>query len=455
LPKVPLDKPLDAALDLPDFPLAGLTSFTDAVGRAGGLLRANLQAKGTLAMPDPTGVIELKHASFSIASLAQPFSDVDARFELAPDKLVIRKLSARDRSGKLSLVGYARYNPTRGGEAELHLSADKFPIRQQGSIVGELTTRAVVEGKIDAQQKMAISVDLKEGRIWLTGEGGNQVQGLDEHPDIRFDTDRPERGVNEPEPKSETDLTLTLLRIKSDRDLWLMHEDFAVQVGVDMKLTSDEAGVALRGEATITRGDLNLLGKPFRIERGAVRFTGDVPPDPELDLRAKHTTHQGDILIVQIQGRASAPQIVFSGAANNAGEAATLLSGIGAAGAETNAARDAANFAASLTAGLLAVSARRRFGDWVPMLGLESNAQGTPSGARAGFDASRLIPKFMRGFARGMFVEGKVGARSDNQQGGVGVGVGVRLEVALPRDFMTSMGYGPGTVWSTDFYWSP
>jgi hypothetical protein len=101
----------------------------------------------------------------------------------------------------------------------------------------------------------------------------------------------------------------------------------------------------------------------------------------------------------------------------------------------------------------LAVSARRRFGDWVPMLAVESNAQGTPSGARAGFDASRLIPKFMRGFARGMFVEGVVGTRSDTPQRGVGVGV--RVEVALPRDFMTSMGYGPGTVWSTDVYWSP
>jgi hypothetical protein len=278
------------------------------------------------------------------------------------------------------------------------------------------------------------------------------VQELDEHPDIRFDTDQLALAQG-PTSEPESELTLALLRIRSERDLWLMHDDFAVQVGVDMRLTSEEAGFTMGGEASITRGDLNLLGKPFRIDRGAVRFTGDVPPDPELDLKAKHTTRQGKTLIVQIQGRASAPQIVFSGAANNAGEAAALLSGIGASGAESKAKSDVAGFAAGLTAGLLAVSARRRFGDWVPMLAVESNAQGAPSGARAGFDASRLIPKFLQGFARGMFVEGVVGTRSDTAQRGVGVGV--RVEVALPRDFMTSMGYGPGTVWSTDVYWSP
>jgi autotransporter translocation and assembly factor TamB len=455
LPTVPLDQPFSAALDLPDFPLAGLASFTDAVGRVGGRLRANVQLGGTLRSPDPAGVIELKDAAFAVASLAQPFSGVDARFELAPDKVVIRKLKARDRAGKLGLVGYASYNEARGGAAEVHLSADKFPIRQQGSIIGELTTRAVLEAKIDPEQKMSLDLNLKEGRIWLTGKGGRQVQELDEHPDVRFDTDRTQELVDEAMPASESGPTLVLFRIRSSKDLWLMHEDFAVQVGVDMKLTTGEEGVTLGGEANITRGDLNLLGKPFRLERGAIRFTGDVPPDPELDLKAKHTTRQGQTLIVQIQGRASEPQIVFSGAASNAGEAAALLTGIGSSSADSKAKGDAANFAAGLTAGLLAVSARRRFGDWVPMLAIESNAQGGPSGARAGFDASRLIPEFMRGFARGMFVEGVVGSRSGTPQGGSGVGVGVRVEVALPRDFMTAMGYGPGTVWSTDVYWSP
>jgi translocation and assembly module TamB len=250
-------------------------------------------------------------------------------------------------------------------------------------------------------------------------------------------------------------LTLSQLRIRSDRGLWLQHEDFSVQVGVDIQLTSDEQGVALTGEAKLVRGELALLGKPFDIKKGAVRFTGDVPPDPELDITAKHKLRNGQELAVQVQGRASAPQIVFSGAASNAGEAAMLLTGGGSrssSGASGNAARDAANFASGLTAGLLAVSARRKFGSWVPMLAIENSASGTPSGARAGFDATSLIPKFMQGFARSMYVEGVVGSRAESTSR---TGFGVRVELALPQDFVTALGYGPGTTWSTDVYWSP
>ena len=50
------------------------------------------------------------------------------------------------------------------------------------------------------------------------------------------------------------------------------------------------------------------------------------------------------------------------------------------------------------------------------------------------------------------YVEGIIGQTSER---GGSVGVGVRLEVALPRDFITTLGYGPGPGWSTDVAWSP
>jgi autotransporter translocation and assembly factor TamB len=455
-PTVASAAPLSAALSLPEFPLSGLTSFTGAVGRAGGTLRADLKLAGTLSAPEPSGYLELHDAAFSIAALAQPFSHVNGRFELSKNKLTIQKLSATDRSGKLSLKGYARYAPGQRGDARVYLSVDKFPLRQQGSIVGELSTRAEIEGKLAPSGALELDLELREGRIWLTGEGGRQVQALDDHPDVRIDQER-ELAAAESAAEEVSSVSLSKLRIHSDRGLWLQHEDFAVQVGVDIQLNSDAQGVALTGEAKLVRGELALLGKPFDIKKGAVRFTGDVPPDPELDITAKHKMRNGQELAVQVQGRASAPQIVFSGAASNAGEAALLLTGAGAGGggggkAGSNAARDAANFASGLTAGLLAVSARRKFGNWVPMLAIENNASGVPSGARAGFDASNLIPKFMQGFAKSMYVEGVVGSRVESS---ARTGFGVRVELALPQDFVTALGYGPGTTWSTDVYWSP
>ena len=106
-------------LKLPAFPVSGLLAFTDAIGRPRGQVTADLHLRGTILTPKPQGVIELHDAAFSLAALAQPFSDVDGRFELAPDKLIIRSLKARDRSGKLAVVGYARYSPSNGGQTEV------------------------------------------------------------------------------------------------------------------------------------------------------------------------------------------------------------------------------------------------------------------------------------------------------------------------------------------------
>ncbi len=126
--------------------------------------------------------------------------------------------------------------------------------------------------------------------------------------------------------------------------------------------------------------------------------------------------------------------------------AVMVLSGRSNAGAEAQAQADAAGFAASVTAGLLSVTARRELGDWVPMLRVETGPRRKPCARAAGFDASRLIPPFLDGIAKGAYVEGIVGSTRPNGTStrGSSVGLGVRLELSFPKDLVTSMGYGPG-----------
>jgi hypothetical protein len=99
----------------------------------------------------------------------------------------------------------------------------------------------------------------------------------------------------------------------------------------------------------------------------------------------------------------------------------------------------------------LALNARGRLASPRVTFRVESDRGGV-TGATAGFDATGLVPAFMEGFARGVYIEGMVGRRGDAQA--QDLGIGVQVEVALPRDFIASMSYGPGTTWSTDLYWS-
>lgn len=456
VPEFVQTQPLNARLHFKNLPLENVLSFTSAIGRPSGRLDANLTLGGTLENPVPGGFVDIHDAGFTIASLAQPLRDVNGRFALKGQKLTITDVRAKDRDGELKLEGYASLFSNGRGDGGIFVEAKKFPLRQQGSVVGQLTTRVQVSAQLAEDKQVSVTARILEGRVWLTGERGVDVQPLEAHPHVRMAEDL-ERANSAPETSGETEQTYGLRRLAltSERDVWLMHEDFSVQVGVDLELEREPQGMKLSGEAALRRGELALLGKPFRLEKGAIRFTGDIPADPELDLKARHDLRTGEALLVHVTGRASAPQLAFSGAATNAGEAAYVLSGARSkSNASNQAQNDAAAFAASVTAGLLSVAARREFGDWVPMITIENDERtGSPGRARAGFDASNLIPPWLSGFARGAYVEGIVG--SGESSGSKRMGLGVRLELSLPRDFITSMGYGPGATWSTDVAWAP
>jgi len=62
---------------------------------------------------------------------------------------------------------------------------------------------------------------------------------------------------------------------------------------------------ALFGEATLVDGTYRVLGRPVELSRGTMRFEGESPPDPSLDLVARPSFGPA----IRITGRASRPQI--------------------------------------------------------------------------------------------------------------------------------------------------
>lgn len=451
-PGVVLTEPVSARFQASDLSIAPLVQFTQAVGRPSGKLSADIQLAGSLRKPQPKGTLSLEGLSFTLASLAQPIRNLRGRIEFAGDTVTLHDVSTQDRSGKLYLNGNAKLLPDGSANAKLDMRAEDMPVRRQGQIVGKATLGADLMARLDQSAKLVVDAAVRYATLQFSGTTGKSVQALDAHPDIRFAG----------EPAEETTIhivdkpsgfELLSFEVKSEKDIMLQHRDFSVQVGLDLALKNVHGEEKLVGEARITRGNLKLLGKSFNIQRGSVRFTEE-SSEPELDLRATFEPPGGGTpLNVQVSGRASNPALNFSGAADTPEQAFAIMSGLGTAEAAANAQADVNAFGLSLTAGLLSMTARQQLGGWVPTVSVGSNSRGQASQARAGFDASKMIPHFLRGFARGAYVEGIVG---QTQQGGGGsVGVGVRLELALPRSIVTTFTYGPGTNWSADVAWSP
>jgi hypothetical protein len=109
-----------------------------------------------------------------------------------------------------------------------------------------------------------------------------------------------------------------------------------------------------------------------------------------------------------------------------------------------------------MMAGVMAMSARRELGDAMPILMIEPGDTMEGSRVRAGFELDKLVPGFLEGVIRGVYVEGIfAGGSEDESESSGGVQGGVLLELYLPHDFVTSGQYGPGETWSLDLGWEP
>ena len=101
-------------------------------------------------------------------------------------------------------------------------------------------------------------------------------------------------------------------------DLKLAGNDLRVEgLGIDSRWRTDlqVGGFAdaprFTGRADLVRGDYDFAGRNFRLEHGIIRFRGESPPDPQLDIRAEAQV-QGLDARVLVQGTGLRPEITFA-----------------------------------------------------------------------------------------------------------------------------------------------
>ncbi len=79
----------------------------------------------------------------------------------------------------------------------------------------------------------------------------------------------------------------------------------------DLKIGGSVDAPRFNGRADLIRGDYEFAGRNFRLERGVIRFRGESPPDPLLDIRAEAQVQGLDASIL-VGGTGLRPEIRFA-----------------------------------------------------------------------------------------------------------------------------------------------
>src|SRR3546814_7681920 len=79
----------------------------------------------------------------------------------------------------------------------------------------------------------------------------------------------------------------------------------------DLQIGGAPDNPAITGRADLIRGDYEFAGREFELDRGIIRFAGEVPANPALDISA-NASETGLNATIHVTGNAQKPEISFT-----------------------------------------------------------------------------------------------------------------------------------------------
>ena len=442
-------------------PLDMFLTFVPGIERVSGTLDGRVAATGSFTEPQLEGQVELSNGGLDVVGMGQRLEQARGDLLFSGDRVLLRDVSVSDGEGRASVSGELQLAGVIPKKASLRLTADDFPVRQEGSILATLNGHAALEVDI-LPERLEGELLVGNLNVLLSETSTRNTQALTPHHDITVVGERFERADDEtPYP--------IFLTVRAPEPLWVRGQDFSARVTANLGVQYTNPSFRVTGDMDIDRGFFEVFGKRFDVRQGAMGFDGGADLDPQVQLVAVHTLRDqsGDTVTVTASGRLSRPQIDFSTSVDGCSDEGQIIALLVSGSCQlldhsnstaTSGGAQAAEFLQGLAFGVLTLSLREELGQYFPVIVVESGQRGLGgTRIRAGFDARDLLPEVVRRVVTGAYIEGSVdiaGANPDGSQRQA-PDVAFLMELRFPRDIVTTGQITINGAWGLDLTWEP
>jgi hypothetical protein len=269
-------------------------------GGAAGRLDADVKIRGLdFATMDITGTLALRNG----------------RIPLAPNVGTLRRasidLSIKNRIAQLTLDGRLGGGTVKatgstsldGGSGEIALTLRKVsPI---GAVEPDIDADITIKLKRQAMTWIA-DIDVRNGKMVVPKTRQEPLAPAGAPPDMVFITGekitrRPLDKAPPAQPTLIANIKIGPTRVES--------EEVRGVIRGSLQVTADAKAIGLLGSIEADRGDLDLFGRRYRVERAAVRFDGGI--DPILDIQLVYD-FPDVTTFTEVRGRLSKPRLVMT-----------------------------------------------------------------------------------------------------------------------------------------------
>ncbi|WBH17249.1 translocation/assembly module TamB domain-containing protein [Sphingomonas radiodurans] len=259
---------------------------------------------GTVANPVIRGAVQAKGARIESATTGTVLSNVQAAGRFAGSRLAIGQFTAdAGRGGRVSGAGRFDFAAAGGIGLDLTLNADKAAMINRDDIA------ATVTGPLRFQSNgrggtISGAVRLDRSRYRL-----GQASATSAVPRLVVrEINAPDGGDDAFTPPAPWRLDI---RARAADQLLVTGLGLTSEWSADLTIGGAPDNPAITGRADLIRGDYEFAGREFQLERGVIRFAGETPANPALDIEA-NADSTGLSASIRVTGVALKPEITFS-----------------------------------------------------------------------------------------------------------------------------------------------
>ncbi|HEY0987976.1 MAG TPA: translocation/assembly module TamB domain-containing protein, partial [Kofleriaceae bacterium] len=286
------------------FDLVPILAFAPGpAGGAAGQLDANLSVKGLdLRTAQIAGELHLADSRVPIAPSVGTLrrAKIDA---IVADRQITIGLDGRLGQGSVVVKGSIALDGAapNGGKATITLRK----VSPIGVVEPQITADVAATLSRDGNQWIADLV-VNNGSVVVPSDRGEKLKPVGAPTDMTFASG--EHLTERPMERAEPTNPIVIVRIDL-RKTRIESEEFRGLLAGKLEVRADGDAVGLVGSIEADRGDVDLFGRRYYVERAAVNFDGST--DPLLDVRITHEFAEVTTL-TQVRGRASQPELIMS-----------------------------------------------------------------------------------------------------------------------------------------------
>jgi autotransporter translocation and assembly factor TamB len=288
-PRRTLATPMDVSVRADSLDAAVALSYFSMLQDVEGTVSGDFRVRGTVDRPEPSGVLELQNAAWSIEPIGVRHSNVNGRLTLNPDRTVNVQVSTRA-TGTSDVTGTLTLEPVSDPTLDLKIHFAGFQAVNRRDVAGKISGDLTLTG---TYRKPAVggSLTVDQGTLYLE-EFARSAEVVDlTDPDV-FNVVDTTILSSRPILADLRNPFLENLRVSIDlsvpRDTWLRSEDMNVEIGGELIVTYDrlKRDLVMVGELNALRGSYTVLGRRFDVQSGTVGFIGTPGINPTLSIQA-------------------------------------------------------------------------------------------------------------------------------------------------------------------------